>query len=181
VNDKQESQAMATRATNQDDAAAPAIRTAQGADAPAVAQIYVDSWNIGFDGLMPQRPLTADLVARWACDLTAPAPRRWWVATVDDGIAGFAGICPSRDPIDPQLGELDTIAVAPAWWRRGIGRELMAVALDALRANGYHEAVLWTLADYPRGQRFYETMGWRCDGAVRDAGRQIRYRRRLRQ
>ena len=29
---------------------------------------------------------------------------------------GFAGIGPSRDPDDPRLGELDTIAVAPRAW-----------------------------------------------------------------
>lgn len=72
---------------------------------------------------------------------------------------GFVGIGPSRDPIDPKLGELDTIAVDPACWRMGVGQKLMSVALTYLRADGYREAILWTLAGYERGQTFYEATG----------------------
>jgi GNAT superfamily N-acetyltransferase len=157
----------------------PTIRRAGAADAPIVARIYVDSWNVGFEGLMPARELTTELVARWERALVAPVPHRWWVAEAGGSLAGFAGIGPSRDPIDLDLGELDTIALDPAWWRRGIGSALMAVAVGWLRVDGYREAVLWTLAGYQRGQRFYEAVGWRLDGGVRDEGRQVRYRRSL--
>ena len=155
-----------------------AIRPATASDAETIAAIYVDSWNAGFEGLMPARRLTAELVVRWGRALAMPLPHRWWVAAVDDEIAGFAGIRPSRDPPDPTLGELDTIAMAPPWWRCGIGRALMTTALRHLQSDGYREAVLWTLANYARGGRFYEAMGWQLDGGVRDEGRQIRYRYR---
>src|SRR5689334_9398907 len=98
------------------------IRMAGLADAGRIARIYVDSWNMGFIGLMPARRLTPELVARWERDLAAPIPQRWWAAEADAALVGFVGIGPSRDPIDPALGELDTIAVAPSCWRRGIGR-----------------------------------------------------------
>jgi GNAT superfamily N-acetyltransferase len=141
-----------------------------------VARIYIDSWNEGFGALMPARTLTPEVVARWERDLTVSPRRHWWVAEVNEVIVGLIGICPSRDPLDPNLGELDTIAVDPAWWRAGVGRALMAVALRALEAAGYREAVLWTLANYAQGQRFYEATGWRVDGGVRDEGRQVCYR-----
>jgi ribosomal protein S18 acetylase RimI-like enzyme len=157
----------------------PTIRTIDASDASCIAQIYVDSWNMGFTGLMPARQLTTELVARWERDLTMPIPHRWWVAEVDTALVGFVGIGPSRDPIDPSLGELDTIAVAPTYWRRGIGRALLAMAMGYLRADGYRQAILWTLAHYAQGQRFYEAAGWRLDGGVRDAGRQVRYRHNL--
>jgi N-acetylglutamate synthase-like GNAT family acetyltransferase len=157
----------------------PIIRKARISDTPSIAQIYVDSWNIGFRGLLPARQLTAELVLRWERDLALPAPHRWWVAETAEIVVGFVGIQPSRDPLDPALGELDTIAVAPHCWRRGIGRALLAVALENLRADGYREAVLWTLAHYDQGQRFYEAAGWRLDGGVRDEGRQVRYRQRF--
>src|SRR5690348_1530116 len=128
----------------------PAIRAAEGRDARFVAQIYVSSWNLAFTGLMPQRQLDPPLVERWRGDLLVPLSHRWWVAELDGVIVGFTGIGPSRDPIDPELGELDTIAVAPSMWRRGIGRALMARALQSLIADGYREAVLWTLAGYER-------------------------------
>src|SRR5215212_10069661 len=115
----------------------PAIRTAGASDAGCITRIYVDSWNLGFTGLMPARELTDELIARWERDLTAPIPHRWWVAEVNAAPVGFVGIGPSRDPIDPALGELDTIAVAPTSWRQGIGQALLAVALNYLRADGY--------------------------------------------
>jgi GNAT superfamily N-acetyltransferase len=158
---------------------APIIRSSEAADAAVVAAIYVESWNAGFSGLMPSRPLTDELVARWEQTLAAGPPRRWFVAELEGSVVGFAGICPSRDPIEASLGELDTIAVMPAHWRGGIGRALMSVAVAHLTADGYREAILWTLGDYPRGQGFYAAMGWRLDGGARNGGRQVRYRLRL--
>jgi len=155
------------------------IRAADGTDARAIAHIYVASWNAGFRGLLPQRHVDTNLVARWEQEIVAPLPHRWWVAEVAGVIVGFTGIGPSRDPIDPELGELDTIAVDPSMWRRGIGRALLSEALHFLIADGYREAVLWTLAGYEQGQRFYEDLGWRLDGATRDEDRQVRYYRPL--
>lgn len=152
------------------------IRCATAADAERIVQIYVDSWNGGFGERMPTLALTPERVGRWERALLAPPPNQWWVAEVDDTIVGFVGIGPSRDPLDPKLGELDTIAVDPAWWRSGVGRLLMRVALNGLAEQGWREAILWTLAHYERGQRFYAAMGWQLDGGVRDEGRQLRYR-----
>ena len=157
------------------------IRSARGEDVEDVVRIYVESWNAGFAALMPTRTIVADVMSHWTRDLAKPVPHRWWVAETDEVVVGFAGICPSRDPIDPAVGELDTIAVDPVRWRAGIGRTLMMTALEHLAGDGYREAILWTLADYERGQRFYEATGWKVDGGMRDGGRQIRYRHDLKQ
>jgi N-acetylglutamate synthase-like GNAT family acetyltransferase len=79
-----------------------------------------------------------------------PVPHRWWVAELRGSVVGFVGTGLSRDSI-PNLGELDTIAVDPSCWHTGIGQTLMSVALRYLTADGYREAVLWTLAGYERG------------------------------
>ena len=154
----------------------PTIRPALPEDAEAVAHIYVESWNAGFQHRMQTRTVDDDLVARWRTDLNAPFPHRWWVAVREDTIAGFIGIGPSRDPVDPALCEINTIAVLSAHWRLGIGRSLMATALAHLVSDGYNEAIVWTLEDYPLGQKFYASAGWERDGGSRDSGRQIRYR-----
>lgn len=156
------------------------IRAAAADDAPEVARIYVDSWNLGFGSLMPSRVLDTDRIRRWEADLTA-GRTSWWVAEDDGALVGFVGIGPSRDPVDPGLGELDTIAVDPGWWRTGVGTALMGTALDALVAAGFREAIVWTLAGYDRGQRFYESAGWRRDGGARDDGHQVSFRHSLRQ
>ena len=74
------------------------MRTARTSDADKVARIYVDSWNAGFDALVPHRELTDELLARWREDLSRPAPHLWWVAEADGEIWGFVGVGPSRDP-----------------------------------------------------------------------------------
>ena len=82
-------------------------------------------------------------------------------------IVGFAGIGPSRDPIDPELGELDTIAIDPAHWRRGVGRALMAVVVGHLETDGYRAAIVWALENYPQGQRVTVHTFQRCLSIVR--------------
>lgn len=156
------------------------IRSARVGDAADVTAIYVESWNLWFGELQGSRSLTDERVAQWRRHLAAAPPQRWWVAEVDGSVAGFAGICPSRDPVEPALGELDTIAVRRDRWRMGIGRSLMATALRQLAADGYEAAVLWTLRDFQRSRAFYEATGWRRDGGSRDDGRQVSYRHPLR-
>ncbi len=151
------------------------IRSALVADVETIARIYVESSNAGFGDLEPKRVLDSGRVERWRVDLAAPLPHRWWVAIRKGTIVGFTGIGPSRDPIDPTLGELDTIAVEQSQWRTGVGRALMSQALEFLSADGYREAILWTLANYPRAAAFYQSTGWRPNGAVREAGRQVCY------
>ncbi len=153
----------------------PSIRRAGPADAETVVRIYVASWNAGFGERMRTRAVDDEMVGRWRRDLAAAPPHYWWVAERAGTIIGVAGIGPSRDPLDPALGELDTIAVDPAAWRTGIGRLLMSQVLRALSEGPYREAIVWTLANYPLGAAFYEATGWIANGRTRDDGRQVSY------
>jgi GNAT superfamily N-acetyltransferase len=153
------------------------VRAACADDAAPVALIYVESWNDGFGDLVGYRVLDDAQVERWHRTLSSPVTR-WWVAEDGAEIVGFVGVGPSRDPIDVALGELDTIAVSPSHWRLGVGRLLMTVALQELAA-GYRDAIVWTVAGYDRGSRFYEAMGWHCDGGTRADDREVSFRRSL--
>lgn len=154
-----------------------ALRPAVADDAAVVARIYVDSWNQGFGHLMGLRELTQVLVARWRDDLTGGTPE-WTLAELDGEVVGFVGVGPSRDPIDPALGEVDTIAVVPAAWRRGVGRALMTHAVERLRVT-WPRAILWTPANYDRGHAFYRAMGWQPLGRSRAAGAEVAFGRDL--
>jgi GNAT superfamily N-acetyltransferase len=151
------------------------LRDAVSNDAATVAAIYVESSNAAFAPYQPPRRLTDELVSRWRASLAGDS-HRWWVAAVDSEIVGFAGVGPSRDPVEPGLGELDTIAVMSAWWRRGVGRALIDTASRVLDGD-YRAAILWTWAAYEPAHRFYTQAGWRLDGGTRDHGRQVSFRR----
>ena len=151
------------------------IRAAGPKDAEVVTRVYVDSWNAGFGSRMPVVEADASRIERWRNDLSDATPTRWWLAEVTEAVSGFVGIGPSRDPIDPTLGELDTIAVRPENWHSGVGKRLMSVALEQMRVDGYQVAILWTLNRYSLGERFYVATGWSRTENTRNDGDQIRY------
>jgi GNAT superfamily N-acetyltransferase len=101
------------------------------------------------------------------------------------GVVGFIHVSPSRDAdTDPQLtGEVQAVYLLPEYWGQGVGQLLMDAGLRRLAESGYREYVLWVLATNDRARRFYETGGWRPDGATKtDDSRglpltEVRYRR----
>ncbi|MEM9565629.1 MAG: GNAT family N-acetyltransferase [Actinomycetota bacterium] len=149
------------------------LRPATVADAEAVAAIYVSSWNAGFGHLLGDREPSGDDVDRWRNDL-ASTTTAWTVAESAGVIAGFIGVGPSRDPVDVELGEIDTIAVSPSMWRRGIGRALMTRGIEQVRAR-WPRAILWTPDGYERGHAFYRAMGWHRLGSTRASGTQVAF------
>jgi N-acetylglutamate synthase-like GNAT family acetyltransferase len=155
------------------------IREADSLDVMPIVEVYVHASNTGYEGREPWKETDAARVERWRHDLSEATPTRWWVAEMDGRIVGVVGIGPCRDPVEPGLGELDTIAVSPDAWHRGIGKRLMARALEGLRDAGFRRACLWTLNDYPLGERFYVATGWRRSGSTRQNGQHIRYDRLL--
>ncbi len=146
-------------------------------DVDTVATVYVDSWNQGFGHLLGFRDLTQDRIDRWRLDL-AGQTTEWTIGELDGEVVGFVGVGPSRDPVDPELGELHTIAVAPAHWRRGVGSALMARGLEQLGAR-WSQAVVWTPADYHRGHAFYRATGWSELDMTRASGTEVAFGRAL--
>jgi GNAT superfamily N-acetyltransferase len=89
----------------------------------------------------------------------------------DDGeVVGFTNCGSSRDPdVGPEVGEIRTLFVLPSHWRAGVGRILIAAALDELRGRGFTEATVWSFADNERANRFYERHGFSVVGENGDA------------
>ena len=165
------------------------IRPAVPADARAVAEVHVRTWQEAYRGIVPDAVLDAldvDERARsWDEWLVTPPPGvETFVAEDDDDgtVIGFVNVGPDRDG-EPGVGELNAIYLRAAGWGRGIGRALMDQAVAALRAAGHREAVLWVLAANARTRRFYEATGWAADGAEQELEGlgllEVRYRRAL--
>lgn len=142
-----------------------------------MTKIYIDSWNQGFGHLMGLRELTAERVDRMRADVAHP-DADWTVAELGGVIVGFVRVGHSRDPIDDELGEVDTIAVDPLHWREGIGSALMTRALDHLRAR-WPQAIVWTPSNYVRGYSFYRATGWRPLNRSRADGLEVAFGREL--
>jgi GNAT superfamily N-acetyltransferase len=121
---------------------------------------------------------------------------RWYALIEDPGVSmlmaedggellAFSACGESRDDdADPSVGEVRSFFVAADRWGQGIGRELMAAALDSLRERGCTEATVWSFAANERGNAFYERAGFTRDGAQKteDAWAhllEVRFRRSL--
>lgn len=153
------------------------LREVSHADVDKIARVYTDSWNSGFGDLIGYRTNTPERLERWRQDL-GDSTVEWTVAEIDGVIVGFSEVGPSRDPLNPAVGELQTIAVDPSYWRRGVGRVLMQRALDQLSME-YDSAILWTVAGYERGAAFYRAMGWAPLGWLRAEGTETAFGHRL--
>jgi GNAT superfamily N-acetyltransferase len=166
------------------------VRLGCQGDAEAMAAIYVAAarraWShiYGSDSLKTLQPPTE----RFRSEIGSGEQRhRVLVAERDDVVLGFAVVRPSQDEDADRgpIGELDMLYTEPSIWGVGIGRELLASAVNELRDAGFVEATLWTAEANHRPRRVYEAAGWRPDGAAREREwrgvgfRELRYRRDL--
>ena len=148
------------------------LRDATVADACAIATVLVQSWRAAYRGLLPDDVLAdlsvSDRERFWSDTLTArPAHTRIVVAAIGDAIVGFAATGPPLVPddrADPTLGDLYALYLDPDVWRRGIGTQLHAAALDRLRSCGFTHVGLWVLDTNERALRFYDRRGWTDTG-----------------
>jgi GNAT superfamily N-acetyltransferase len=154
------------------------IRAATVADATAIGEVHVRSWQAAYAGLIP-----ADFLARLSAESRAAS----WGRRIGDGgpvlvaeedgvIAGFAAYGDDR---------LYALYLLPEYWGQGIGRALHDRVVEEMSGAG---AVLWVLSTNERAKAFYVRQGWVDDGATQtetiDEGRvtleERRFRLRLR-
>lgn len=157
------------------------LREARPDDAAAIARLHVEAWQWAYAGIMPGGLLAslepAPREAMWAQVLATPEARARTalaVAAGPDGeeLAGFAAWSRYRPDghgdgtdLGDHVGEVRALYLARAYQGRGIGRALMARAVEGLTAAGFGAAKLWVLEDNALARRFYERQGWTPDGA----------------
>ena len=147
-------------------------------------------WREGYRDIVRPEKLADLPIDRWRHEITVglrrPAGDAFtYVAEIDGEFAGYCyAACPSRDAdLGPEVAEVVAMYVDPRHWRQGAGAALMAAAAIRLERLPYGEAVLWTFKENARAIGFYESLGWRFDGAekIHSASGEpaIRMRRRL--
>jgi GNAT superfamily N-acetyltransferase len=163
------------------------LRDAVPEDAPAVARLFLESATAGFAELLPaDYPWpSADAIEERTRQAMGEEGVGLVVAEGPDGLLGYVGHSPSRDPDAlTGVGEVRTMFVHPSAWRAGIGDALLSRALEALKERGFSEATVWSFLGNERANAFYEAHGMTRDGARRRQAvwndiDEVRYRRTL--
>lgn len=142
-----------------------AVRPAVPDDAGALAQVFRETWNASYRGLLPDdafdEPPAECTALYWRQTLAGSDGDLsvFAAADEDDDAVGLAMAGPERFG-EAGWAEIYTLYVLPGYQRCGLGRRLMCASFRALRDSGYRAAVVWTLAHH--GSRgFYERLAGR--------------------
>ena len=84
-------------------------------------------------------------------------PNGIFVAEIEDKVVGY--ITGRIDAIT-KIGQIPNLAVLPDFQQKGLGQQLIQVALDYFKAEGMVMAKIETLAQNPVGTTFYPKMGF---------------------
>jgi len=149
------------------------VRPATVADAPAVAEIHVRSWQAAYRGMLSDQVLDSLSVSEWTAKrrkfLQQPAPeQRFWILESEQRLEGFLDTGASRDaPAGDRVAEIYALYLHPRCWGQGLGRTLIERALKDLRSGKWRQVELWVLDQNLQARRFYEAAGFAADGAAR--------------
>lgn len=143
------------------------IVEAAAEDARRISQLFAESWKTAYRHLLP-----ADSLSRLPDGYWIPTLRAWLGSGQMYGLIALDGNDPvgaviygrSRDPHDPDTGEIVNLYVRPGSFRRGIGSLLLAEAERQLQLDGYSRFFLWAIEGADSADSFYRKHGYAQTG-----------------
>jgi len=138
------------------------IREARADEAERLRELGVTGWETTYAGFVLPHNRRAYLAGPfWAVEQLATIiddPACLTLVAESNGVvAGFLSV----EPAAPDQVELTRFYVDPEHRRGGIGRRLLAAALDAARHSGACSMLVNVFADNTVGRAFYEREGFR--------------------
>lgn len=149
------------------------IRAAIRDDAAAIAAIYAPQVLTGTASFETEAPTKADMAARIDKVINAGWP--WLVAEADGAILGYAYAAQFRDRAAYAQTCENSVYVAAAAHRRGVGAALLGALGDAAREAGFREmiAVIGDGSGNIASRRLHAACGFRDVGLLTNVGRKF--------
>jgi ribosomal protein S18 acetylase RimI-like enzyme len=155
------------------------FRKARPEDAAPLGALHVGSWRETYAGLLPSEELdalSADArAAMWHAILSDPAAcgeTAVYLAESGDEVIGFGACGAQRDGALAARGydgEFGAVYVLRSHQGAGVGRRLMRLMAEALRAQDRRGASLWVLRENEAARTFYDRLGGTIIGEKADA------------
>jgi ribosomal protein S18 acetylase RimI-like enzyme len=148
------------------------IRYADVSDAEVLGEIHSKSWKIAYKNIVPDSILDnirAENRKKYFEKALSEQTEEDALIYVDNKAVGFmcVGKCRDKDQ-DISCGEIWGIYLLPEYWNKGIGAYFIQWGLKELKNRNYKKVTLWVLEDNLSARKFYEKMGFRHDGTVKE-------------
>lgn len=143
------------------------IRKMEEADANRAAEIHTFGWRIAYrhfisDELLFKKMLVGKKTERFISALKNKTEETY--VYDDKTIKGFLTIGPCRDEDKKGSFELWGIYIDYFMQEQGIGSKCAAFCEAEARDRGYKEICLWCFEENAKGNKFYESRGYKRDG-----------------
>jgi phosphinothricin acetyltransferase len=143
------------------------IRLAEDKDAEAIAAIYAPHVTRGAASFEEEAPNAAEMRARMA-KIAGQYP---WLAAEEDGrVLGYAYACQFRERRAYRWAVETTVYVADGAQRRGVGQLLYRALIDALRKQGFTQAIAAISLPNDASVKLHELVGFKRAGVYREIG-----------
>ncbi len=150
------------------------LRPATRDDAAAIASLHAASWRASYQGILPDDYLRdevgAERAAYWHDALQAGKYGCIWLALADRQPVAFIAVQYAADPDYDAV--IENLHVLPGHKSRGLGRRLIARAVETLEQEEMTSVSLRVFDDNTAAIAFYERLGGITDdyGTDRLAG-----------
>jgi phosphinothricin acetyltransferase len=148
------------------------IRAATAADIPAITAIYDQAVRHGTASFELEPPDAAEMARRRQTLVDAGFP--YLVAEADGTVAGYAYAGPYRPRPAYRWSVEDSVYVAPALQRRGVGRTLLDRLVAEAEQRGFRQmiAVIGDSAQTPSIE-LHRAAGFRLIGTIENVGHKL--------
>ncbi len=146
------------------------MRLAKPQDAEKLGELYYRCWMDLYPNIVAEDKFQPISKEEAISDFKKTKCRDIIEGWIGDELVGFCsyGMCRDNDTLK-DTGEIYRLYVRQDFQQRGEGRRLVHEAIRMLRREEYNQVVTWTLVDNPYAISFYEAMGFKADGTVRNA------------
>jgi GntR family transcriptional regulator len=149
--------------------AGPRLRPAVPADAEALAEVFVTTWQRNYRSVVPDDVIDAlDLneTAQWLKGLLTTAEQSTILVEAPDGkVLGFVRF--GAESSDPRNGHIHALYVHADHGGQGLGRKLLRSGLAGLKRSGYDVITLWVFKKNAAARGLYASEGFEPDGGRR--------------
>jgi ribosomal protein S18 acetylase RimI-like enzyme len=145
------------------------LRSALAQDAAGLATVFVSAWRHAYHGVVSEDRLDGldeHEIASWLETLIGEGSSTMTVAeSANHELLGFCRH--GREPEDARMGHVFSLYVRPSSSGRGLGRRLLAHALEDLALRQLDPVTIWVFEKNAPARRLYAGFGFVPDGARR--------------